>query len=123
MDWRGKKNGELLKLLVEHEFEAFITADKKMRYEQNWRNYTIPVIFLDVPNLKYDTVKQLVPQVLALLAQPGRAGGRRACGAIHCLIYPQIIDEAASQLDFFDYYPRRIARDTDNRLLNFVLAC
>jgi predicted nuclease of predicted toxin-antitoxin system len=75
MDWHGKKNGELLKLLIEHEFEAFVTADKKMRYEQNWRNYTIAVIFLDVPNLKYDTVKQLVPQVLALLTQPGLAGG------------------------------------------------
>ena len=75
MDWRGKKNGELLKLLVEHQFEAFLTADKKMRYEQNWQHYSIPVFFLDVPNLKYDTVKLLVPQVLVLLAQPGLAGG------------------------------------------------
>ncbi len=75
MDWRGKKNGELLKLLVEHKFEAFLTADKKMRYEQNWQNYSVPVIFLDVPNLKYDTVKLLVPQVLALLARPGLEGG------------------------------------------------
>ncbi|RZK29821.1 MAG: hypothetical protein EOO63_08215 [Hymenobacter sp.] len=74
MEWRGKKNGELLKLLLEHKFEAFPTADKKMRYEQNWQNYSIPVVFLDVPNLKYDTVKLLVPQVLALLAQPGLVG-------------------------------------------------
>lgn len=73
MDWRGKKNGELLKLLVEHQFEAFLTADKKMRYEQNWQ--PVPVIFLDVSNLQYDTVKLLVPQVLVLLAQPGLAGG------------------------------------------------
>lgn len=72
MDWRSKKNGQLLRLLVEHKFEAFLTADKKMRYEQNWQHNTIPVIFLDVPNLKYDTVKLLVPQVLA---QPGLAGG------------------------------------------------
>ena len=75
MDWRGKKNGELLRLLVEHEFGAFLTADKKMRHEQNWQYYSVPVIFLDVPNLKYDTVKQLIPQVLALLAQPELAGG------------------------------------------------
>ena len=46
-----------------------------MRYEQNWQHYTIPVIFLDVPNLNYDTMKLLVPQVLALLAQTGLAGG------------------------------------------------
>lgn len=75
MDWRGKKNGELLKLLVEHEFGAFLTADKKMRHEQNWQHYSVPVIFFDVLNLKYDTVKLLVPQVLALLEQPGLAGG------------------------------------------------
>ena len=75
MGWRGKKNGELLKLLVEHEFGAFITADKKMRHEQNWQHYSVPVLSLDVPNLRYDTVKLLVPQVLALLAQPGLASG------------------------------------------------
>ena len=75
MEWQGKKNGELLKLLLEHKFEAFLTADKKMRYEQNWQNYSIPVVFLDVPNLKYDTLKLLVPQVLAVLAQPGLPGG------------------------------------------------
>ena len=72
---RGKKNSELLKLLVEHEFGAFITADKKMRHEQNWQHYSVPVLSLDVPNLRYDTVKLLVPQVLALLAQPGLASG------------------------------------------------
>ena len=75
MEWRGKKNGELLKLLQAHQFEAFLTADKKMRYEQNWRNYALPVLFLDVPNLKYDTIKLLLPQVLALLARPDLAGG------------------------------------------------
>lgn len=74
MDWRGKKNGELLKLLLEQQFKQ-LAADKKMRYEQNWQRYPIPVIFLDVPNLRYDTVKVLVPQVLELLAQLGLAGG------------------------------------------------
>nr|WP_223648282.1 hypothetical protein [Hymenobacter psoromatis] len=75
IDWRGKKNGELLKLLVEHKFEAFLTADKKMCYEQNWQRYSVAVIFLDVLNLKYDTVKLFISQVLALLAQSGLAGG------------------------------------------------
>lgn len=35
MGWGGKKNGELLQLLQEHQFEAFLTADKRMRHEQN----------------------------------------------------------------------------------------
>ena len=75
MAWVGKKNGELLKLLVEHEFGAFLTADKKMRFEQNWRDYSVPVVFLDVPNLRYDTFKPLLPGLLALLARPNLAGG------------------------------------------------
>ena len=75
MNWLGKKNGKLLKLLVEHEFGAFLTADKKMRFEQNWRDYNVPVVFLDVPNLRYDTFKPLLPALLALLAQPDLAGG------------------------------------------------
>ena len=75
MGWTGQQNGALLKLLEEHKFGAFLTADKKMRYEQNWENYSVPVIFLDVPNLRYDTLKLLVPQVLALLARPDLPGG------------------------------------------------
>ena len=75
MQWQGKRNGELLKLLQTHQFGAFLTADKKMRYEQNWRDYSLPVLFLDAPNLKYDTLKLLLPQVLELLAQPDLAGG------------------------------------------------
>lgn len=30
MEWQGKKNGELLKLLVENEFRGIITSDKLM---------------------------------------------------------------------------------------------
>ena len=75
MSWQGKKNGELLRLLEEHAFEAFLTADKQMHYQQNWQYYSLPVLFLDVPNLKYDTLRILLPQVLELLAQPELAGG------------------------------------------------
>lgn len=46
-----------------------------MRCKQNQHDYTIAVIFLDVPDLRYDTVKLLVPQGLALLAKPELIGG------------------------------------------------
>lgn len=35
MGWRGKRNGEVLKLLVEHQFEAFLTTTKRNAREQN----------------------------------------------------------------------------------------
>ena len=46
-----------------------------MRHEQNWHNYPIPVIFLDVADLRYDMLKPLLPLLLELLRQPNLAGG------------------------------------------------
>ena len=35
MSWLGKKNGELLKLLVENNFDALLTFDKNLQHQQN----------------------------------------------------------------------------------------
>lgn len=32
--WSGKKNGELLRI-AEQEFDAFVTSDRNLRYQQN----------------------------------------------------------------------------------------
>src|SRR5712692_11789955 len=42
MGWSGKKNGELLDL-AENEFEALITLDTNLRYQQNLRGRKIAV--------------------------------------------------------------------------------
>ena len=36
-NWTGKKNGELLKLLMENDFKALITFDKNLQYQQNFK--------------------------------------------------------------------------------------
>lgn len=75
MDWLGKENGELLHLMQANGFEALITGDKNIQHQQNWQRYPLPVIVL-VARLKiYAELVKLVPQVLALLAQPDLAGG------------------------------------------------
>src|SRR6185437_4705383 len=33
--WLGKKNGELLKLMIDSSFELFITLDRNLPYQQN----------------------------------------------------------------------------------------
>ena len=33
--WSGKKNGELLKLIVFSGFDFFVTIDRNLRYQQN----------------------------------------------------------------------------------------
>ncbi len=44
--WNGKKNGQLLKLLVENNFDALLTFDKNLQYQQNFSKYTITVLCL-----------------------------------------------------------------------------
>jgi len=38
-----KKNGELLQLLQENNFDAIITFDKGIEYQHNFKKYTIAV--------------------------------------------------------------------------------
>ena len=35
MNWQGKQNGELLDLLLAHDFGAVITADRNIEHQQN----------------------------------------------------------------------------------------
>ena len=36
-DWNGKKNGELMKLLIAENFDALFTFDKNLHYQQNFK--------------------------------------------------------------------------------------
>ena len=74
MNWVGKKNGELLALIQEAGFDAFITGDQNMPYQQNWRARSFTVVVLAAHPKRYDIHLQVLPQVLALLAQSGLAG-------------------------------------------------
>jgi hypothetical protein len=74
MDWLGKENGELLQLMQAHGFEVLVTSDKNIQHQQNWQRYPLPVIVLAVRPKIYSELVKLVPQVLALLAQPELAG-------------------------------------------------
>ena len=38
--WTGVTNGKLLGLLIENKFDALITFDKNLQYQQNFTKYT-----------------------------------------------------------------------------------
>ena len=44
--WNGIKNGELLNLLLENNFDALLTFDKSLQHQQNFTKYTITVFVL-----------------------------------------------------------------------------
>lgn len=38
MNWSGKRNGELMKLMLEYGFDLLITLDKGFEHQQNFIN-------------------------------------------------------------------------------------
>ncbi len=75
MDWQSKKNGELLRLMETFGFMALLTGDRQMQYQQNWRNYALPVLVLNARGDQYDDYNALMPRIKAVLAQPNLPGG------------------------------------------------
>ncbi len=67
MGWKGKENGELLSLLVENDFDVFLTGDKNLQHQQNFRTYPIPVLVLNALFITYPKLKPLVPKILETL--------------------------------------------------------
>lgn len=61
--WNGIKNGELLKLLIQENFDALLTFDKNLQYQQNFNKYTIRVFVFSAPINTYQELTKLTPQI------------------------------------------------------------
>ncbi|MCA1614277.1 MAG: DUF5615 family PIN-like protein [Acidobacteria bacterium] len=72
MGWAGKKNGELLRL-AESEFDAFITADRNLTFQQHLPQFNIAVIVLSAASNRLADLRPLVPRILDALSA-ARAG-------------------------------------------------
>jgi len=74
MGWNGLGNGTLLKLMKEHGFDALLTFDKNLRYQQNFERYDLPVLVLDAADNTYLTLAELMPLVLETIAKGLKPG-------------------------------------------------
>jgi predicted nuclease of predicted toxin-antitoxin system len=63
MAWNGKKNGELMQLMVENKFDALITFDKNLQFQQNFKKYVLPVLVLNAPDNTYKTLVGLTNKI------------------------------------------------------------
>jgi hypothetical protein len=72
--WAGVSNGKLLSLLTENEFDALLTFDKNLQYQQNFSTYTITVIVLNASDNSYVTVKNLVSKIKEVLTDDLKPG-------------------------------------------------
>lgn len=65
--WKGVKNGALLRLAAEAGFDAFITVDRKLPYQQKLAEAPIGVLLLRAHSNHLDVVKALIPEMLDAL--------------------------------------------------------
>lgn len=67
MGWSSMKNGELL-VRGAGQFDAFITADQNLRYQQNLAALPVAVVVLAAKSNRIADLRPLIPELLAALA-------------------------------------------------------
>jgi len=73
--WQGIKNGELLKLMTEEKFDAFLTFDKNLQHQQNFLKYTIAVFVMSAKINSFDELTKLTGKVKEYLNNPPLPAG------------------------------------------------
>lgn len=63
MGWLGKKNGELLGLIVFNGFDFFVTIDKNLRYQQDLERIELIIFLLLAINNRRETLQVLVEKI------------------------------------------------------------
>jgi predicted nuclease of predicted toxin-antitoxin system len=66
MNWRGIKNGKLLALASE-QFDAFVTADRNLGYQQNLERLPIAVVVLEASSNRLRALLPLVGNLKLML--------------------------------------------------------
>ena len=69
MGWLGKKNGELLRLMTDNNFELFVTVDRNLPYQQNLTRLSLTIFILCAINNRLETLQRLIPKIFERLEQ------------------------------------------------------
>jgi hypothetical protein len=74
MGWAGTKNGALLPLVAQAGFEAFVTIDKGIEFQQRVKDLPFGVVALRARSNDIADLRPLMPAVLAALPalRPGQ---------------------------------------------------
>jgi hypothetical protein len=67
--WSKTKNGALLFLAESAKFEAFLTADQSLQYQQNLSASTVRIIVFAAPSNRIEHIRPLLPAALAALQE------------------------------------------------------
>ena len=64
MDWKGLKNGILIKRAVQNNFDILLTIDKNICYQQNTEKFNIAIVVLNTNNSNIETLKEYIPNFI-----------------------------------------------------------
>lgn len=67
--WLGRKNGELLKLMIGDNFEIFVTVDRNLPYQQNVELIPVTIFILCGLDNRIETLRLLIPKLLNRLTE------------------------------------------------------
>ena len=67
--WLGKKNGELLQLMIQSGFELFVTIDRNLPYQQNITRLPVTIIVLCAKDSRRETLQKLIPGLFDRIAK------------------------------------------------------
>lgn len=67
MGWGGVENGELLRRAAGAGFDALLTKDANVQYEQNLVNLPLAVVIIHAASNDVDDIRPLLPALLAEL--------------------------------------------------------
>ncbi len=74
LNWKGIKNGALLALMVQHSFDALITVDKSISFQQSIEEFPVLIFVLKARSNTHKLLKPLIPKVLELLKKDQSPG-------------------------------------------------
>ena len=74
MGWTAKRNGELLRLMAAERFDAFLTVDQNLEFEQNLTKASVGVLVVVARTNRVKDLRPLLPQILDALGRlvPGQ---------------------------------------------------
>ena len=65
--WAGSKNGDLLQLAADHGFDALVTADQGIEFQQNLDRLPIPVVIMIASRTRVRELTPLVAEVVDIV--------------------------------------------------------
>jgi len=67
--WAGTKNGELIRRAVASGFQAFVTADQNLQFQQNLTSVQLAVVVISAPSNALEDILPCIPALRSVLAE------------------------------------------------------